>query len=89
MANLEHVAYLLGVSEVTVGKLVKGGIVIKKAPGDYNAAESCRRYIAQQRPAAAAPNLTVARTRLTESKAATVELEQRRLEGELIEVKGG
>jgi hypothetical protein len=70
MANLQQMAWLIDVSEVTVGKLVKDGIVLKKnGPGDYNGPETCR-CARQPKPRPAA------RTRLAES-ARAAELAQR------------
>jgi hypothetical protein len=53
--------------------MVKAGIVVKRSPGDYDTAESCRRYIAHLRKDAETPSLTAARVKQAEERTMLLE----------------
>jgi len=86
MATLDAICDVLGVSAVTVGNLVKSGVVVKRAPGDYDGAQSCKNYIAHLRRRADAPSLVAARTRLAEERAAMAAIDRQMRTGEVIDV---
>jgi len=86
-ATLNEIADIFGVSIQAIGRLHKADVVVKIAPGQYDVAESCKRYIALLRRRSDAPSLTEARASLAREKAALAKLQREEAEGRVAPVE--